>query len=717
MLEQVNPSQFLGIEINPRAAAIAELVIWIGYLQWYFKRYGNSAPPEPVLQAFGNIENRDAVLAYDGMEPDVDSKTGAVRTRWGGRMMRHPVTGEEVPDPSDRVVIYRYLNARVAEWPEADYIISNPPFVGNRDMRILFGDGYAEILRKIYQDVPDTVDYVMYWWHKAASSIRDKNIKSFGLITTKTIGQVRQRKVIDFHINQKNPIKLFFAIPNHPWPNEGADVRIAMTAVSLRDGLEYRFSRIGKVVVEDLDGTPEEIAESLRIIFDNVGIITSNLRGGVSLDETLSLKANSDLCSDGVKPYGSGFLMSSDDYEKLNAESRNLIRNFKNGRDINQISRNVRIIDCYGINESKLRADYPEIYQILLERVFPERTVQRDNRIKNNWWLFERSRPELRDAIKDLDRYIITVKTSKHRIFMFESCTVLPDQQIVAFGIDDAFYLGLLSANVHVVWAIAAGGRLGIGNDPRYLQSRCFDPFPFPDPMPGQRQKIRELGDRLDSHRKQVQATYPDITITGMYNLLEKLRSGQPFTDADRDYNNKALVSTLKQIHDDLDQAVFEAYGWQDLWTDQQAGKPTEEINETILQRLVALNAERAAEERSGLIRWLRPEYQAPDQAKPTQTTLEGITPEEEVIIEPVEQQKWPTQPKAQLAAIRDLLLTTSGEWTVLQIASQFTGRNTQKKLDAIIENCDRLEWFGVLISREEEGITYWHYAELQQTA
>jgi hypothetical protein len=134
-LNQVNPAQFLGIEINPRAAAIAELVIWIGYLQWYFKRYGNATPPEPVLQAFKNIECRDAVLAYDGREPDVDAKTGEVRTRWGGRMMKHPVTGEEVPDGSDRVVIYRYLNARAAEWPNADYVVSNPPFIGNARMR------------------------------------------------------------------------------------------------------------------------------------------------------------------------------------------------------------------------------------------------------------------------------------------------------------------------------------------------------------------------------------------------------------------------------------------------------------------------------------------------------------------------------------------------------------------------------------------------------
>jgi hypothetical protein len=202
------------------------------------------------------------------------------------------------------------------------------------------------------------------------------------------------------------------------------------------------------------------------------------------------------------------------------------------------------------------------------------------------------------------------------------------------------------------------------------------------------------------------------------YSLLEKLWAGQPFTGADRDYNNKALISTLKQIHDELDTAVLEAYGWQDLITAQQTGKTTEEINETILERLVALNAERAAEERNGLIRWLRPEYQALDQAKPTQTTLEGVGVEEETaIVTPVEQQKWPTQPKAQLAAIRDLLRTSSGEWTALQIASQFTGRNTHKKLDAVRENCDQLEWFGLLIRRDEESVAYWQYAELQQTA
>ncbi len=134
---------------------------------------------------------------------------------------------------------------------------------------------------------------------------------------------------------------------------------------------------------------------------------------------------------------------------------------------------------------------------------------------------------------------------------------------------------------------------------------------------------------------------------------------------------------------------------------------PQANLNDLILERLVALNAQRAEEERNGLIRWLRPEYKAPEQAQPVQTTLDGIGTETETIVEPVEQRKWPTQPKAQLAAIRDLLRTSSGEWTVPQIAAQFTGKNTQKKLTAITENLERLEWFGLVICEEHNNIPH----------
>ena len=127
----VDPHQFLGIEINPRAAAIAELVLWIGHLQWHFRTVGKTLPAEPILHAYHNIECRDAVLAYDRKEPVLDEH-GQPVTRWDGRTMKkHPVTGEDVPDETRRglPVSTATSTRRKATWPKADFIIGNPPFI------------------------------------------------------------------------------------------------------------------------------------------------------------------------------------------------------------------------------------------------------------------------------------------------------------------------------------------------------------------------------------------------------------------------------------------------------------------------------------------------------------------------------------------------------------------------------------------------------------
>jgi hypothetical protein len=299
VLDQINPSQFLGIEINPRAAAIAELVIWIGYLQWFFKRFGNAEPPEPVLQAFGNIECRDAVLAYDGKEPDVDPKTGQVRTRWGGRKMKHPVTGEEVPDPTDQVVIYKYLNARAAEWPEADYVVSNPPFIGNKRMRDALGDGYTEALRNTYSEVPESADYVMYWWDFSAKLTKEGVIRRFGLITTNSISQSFNLRLVEKL--RKEGISIVFAIPDHPWVDnaDGAAVRVAMTLAEKgkeKSGLLLTLAE--EKIFEDHE----------NLVFQkDFGIINASLNLGINASSLTKLKANQGIVFQGVIPIGDGF--------------------------------------------------------------------------------------------------------------------------------------------------------------------------------------------------------------------------------------------------------------------------------------------------------------------------------------------------------------------------------------------------------------------------
>ncbi len=234
----VDPHQLLGIELNPRAAEIAEMVLWIGYLQWHFRTRGQVMPPQPVLKDFHNIECRDAVLAYDRMEYVTDER-GVPITRWNGKTMKkHPVTGEDVSDETARSPVEKYINPRKAEWPQADFVIGNPPFIGAASMRAALGDGYTESLRKTWPEVPESADFVMHWWDQAAELTRAGKLRRFGLITTNSLRQTFSRRVLERHLGGKPPLSLAFAIPDHPWVDSanGAAVRIAMTVGTLQPG-------------------------------------------------------------------------------------------------------------------------------------------------------------------------------------------------------------------------------------------------------------------------------------------------------------------------------------------------------------------------------------------------------------------------------------------------------------------------------------------------
>ncbi len=201
----------------------------------------------------------------------------------------------------------------------------------------------------------------------------------------------------------------------------------------------------------------------------------------------------------------------------------------------------------------------------MVERVKPERDQNNRATYRNNWWIFGEPRGNLRPALVGLSRYIATVETAKHRFFQFLDISILPDNMLVAIASDDAWHLAVLSSRVHVVWALAAGGRLGVGNDPRYNKTRCFEPFPFPAASAAQQAELRALGERLDAYRKQRQTLYPDLTLTGLYNVLAKLRAGETLTPAERTMHERGLVTVLRELHDAIDRAVLAAYGWPDL--------------------------------------------------------------------------------------------------------------------------------------------------------
>lgn len=284
---RVDPHQFLGIEINPRAAAIAEVVLWIGYLQWHFKTRGKVMPAQPVLKNFRNIECRDAILAFDDVEL-VRDEHGRLVTRWDGHSMKTDlVTGREVPDDRARTELYHYVNPRPATWPEADYIIGNPPFTGGKDLRDRLGPGYQEALWAAYPGMPNAADLVMYWWGRAADLVRTGTVQRFGLITTNSLTQQFNRRAVAAALAGKPPLSLLFAVPDHPWYLTGhmAAVRIAMT-VGVAGRQEGQLFRVVDPMRNAADG-----GDALRAPVEGMGFLWHKTRNDDMKDILTALVA------------------------------------------------------------------------------------------------------------------------------------------------------------------------------------------------------------------------------------------------------------------------------------------------------------------------------------------------------------------------------------------------------------------------------------------
>jgi len=364
-------------------------------------------------------------------------------------------------------------------------------------MRDALGDGYAEALWKAYPRMPQSADFVMFWWDKAALAARGlkpatdkaraKGTRRFGFITTNSLRQTFNRKVLEPHLSDpKTPLSLTFAIPDHPWVDagDGAAVRIAMT-VAEAGRAPGRLC----AVTEERKGEYE--AEGRPVRFDiEKGTIFANLRIGADVAGAVALKANDGISSPGVKLHGAGFIVTPAEARALGLGTipglERHIRHYRNGRDLTASPRGAMVIDLFGLSEAEVRSRFPAIYQHLSDRIKPERDAKASSspdsaQYARFWWLHGKPRPQLRPALADLPRYIATVETTKHRTCQFLAAETLPDNMLIAIGLDDAAQLAILSSRFHVVWALAAGGRLGFGNDPRYNKSRCFDPFPFPE--------------------------------------------------------------------------------------------------------------------------------------------------------------------------------------------------------------------------------------------
>ena len=725
--ETVSPHQFHGLEINPRAVPIADLVLWIGYLKWQLRTVNADDIAEPVLHAYGTIKEQDAILAWDKQELLRDEK-GVPLSRWDRTTTKlHPITGEEVPDPDARVELYRYENPRPATWPEAEFIVGNPPFIGGKDMRAELGDGYAEAAWKARPKIPGGADFVMHFWDEAATRLLRKPMKGktnslrrFGFITTNSVTQTFSRRVIERHARAKQPLSLVYAVPDHPWQKAAgkAAVRIAMTVAA-------RSERPGTLTTVERESglnTDTPVVE----LKEREGRINSNLKVGANIMAAQPLMANALISSPGVKLHGSGFIVTPQRAAKLGLGTtpglEDHILPYRHGRDIAQRPRGAMVIDLYPLSTDEVRDRFPKVYQHIAERVKPEREAKVGRsadmaEYARKWWLFGKVRSELRPVLEPLHRYVATVETSKHRFFQFLDTNIRPDNMLVCIGSDASSLLAVLSSRVNVCWSIEAGGWLGMGNDPRYSKSRTFDPMPFPigEGADNWGETLTELGDRLDSFRKERLAEHDFLTMTLLYNVLERVRELEndcdvpPLTAKEKDIHEAGLVYVLKDIHDGIDRVVLEAYGWADL-SPALVDKPgatmpsphktpeQEEAEEELLTRLVALNRERAAEERRGTVRWLRPDYQIPKLGHKVKKPDDVEQVEAQLVVPAPANGKpaWPKDDLDRISIVRDMLSRAPGPVSPEALGVAFNGKNSDRRTKGVEKALQTLVAAGV---------------------
>jgi type II restriction/modification system DNA methylase subunit YeeA len=511
----VNPSQLYGIEIDFYAHELASIVVWIGYLQWRHE-HGMGVPTEPILEKLDNIQHRDAILAHDA---DGD--------------------------------------ASEAEWPEADFVVGNPPFLGGKRLRQELNNRYVDDLFRVFEGrVAPEADLVVYWFEKAREALKSGKARRVGLLATQAIRGGANREVLD---RIKDSARIFMAWSDQPWILDGAAVRISIV------GFEQR-------------GDEEPTGPMLN--GKSVTQINSDLTSGTDATTASPLPENAGILFQGPVKVGKFEISQSDAHRLLAMKNPNSLSNslvvkpWINASDIVRRHRNLWIID-FGDRSEADAALFEAPFELVRRRVKPFREKNHDRQRREYWWRLGRSGTELKAASKNKTRLIVTPRVSKHRIFVWVTSDVVPDSRVYVFARDDDYFFGVLQSRAHEVWTLANCSWHGVGNDPTYVSRTCFETFPFPwppgqEPMNPYREAIAQAGRELVRLREnRLSATTSRDSQSGIKTLTDL-------------YNERP--TWLENAHRDLDRAVFAAYGWK--YPLDQNG---------ILERLLELNRQRAA--------------------------------------------------------------------------------------------------------------------------
>jgi len=540
---QVGPETMLGIEINPYAAELARVSVWIGHIQWT-RRHGYDAPSNPVLQSLETIECRDAILTPDG---------------------------------------------KVAEWPKTDVIVGNPPFLGGKLMRRVMGDEYCDTMFDVFNlRVPAEADLVCYWFDLAGSQLERGLASRAGLVATNSIRGGASRLVLH-RLRQSNTI--FEAWSDESWTVEGAAVRVSLISFSREPGQVRRLDghTVGEIFADLTGRSGLDLTQASQLRENKCVAFMGDTKGG-------AFDIDGDLARTWLQmPLNVNGRPNSD-----------VLRPWMNGMDVVRRPSDTWIVDFGSQLSEHDAAYYAAPFSYILEKVKPVRDTNNREIYRRLWWRHVEPRPGLSRALGGLQRFIVTPEVAKHRIFVWLYPPILPDHKLQTITRDDETSFGILQSRFHDRWSRAVGSWHGAGNDPRYTIGTCFETFPFPNELAPNISAIsyaanphaqaiaaaaRDLVEKRDlwlnppdliERVPEVVPGYPDRIIPRNPKAAAILKT-RTLTNL---YNTRGTPegTWLDNLHRALDEAVAAAYGWAADLSDDE-----------ILSRLLELNRSRAA--------------------------------------------------------------------------------------------------------------------------
>ena len=536
----VGPANVKGIELNSYAAELARVSVWIGEIQW-MRRNGFRGSREPILDTLETIECRDAILTSDGGDP---------------------------------------------EWPDADAIIGNPPFLGGKLLITNLGENYVSTLFDVYKKrVPREADLVCYWFVKAGERLDGGAAKRVGLVATNSIRGGANRRGLE---RATGDGQIFDAWSDEPWVIDGAAVRVSLVCFSqLDDGLTSECCLDGEIVDEihtDLTARRGKCGIDLtkaRRLARNAGVaFMGDTKGG-------PFDVPGDLAREWLR-------------EPANPNGRpnsEVLKPWMNGMAVTRRSADKWIVDFGWTMDVGDAALYEAPYQHIREHVHPMRQRNRRKAYRLNWWRHVEPRQGMWKVLDGLSRYIVTPCVAKHRLFSWLDARVCPDHALIVIARDDDTTFGILHSRFHEVWSLRLGTWLGKGNDPRYTPTTTFETYPFPD---GLSPDIPASDCEADPRAQAIaSAARRLVTLRDRWlnppewvEWVEEPVTGYPPRPVPRDtkaatalkrrtltnlYN--ARPQWLVDAHSQLDAAVASAYGW-----------PADITNDEALKQLLARN-------------------------------------------------------------------------------------------------------------------------------